>query len=122
MARARVQGVAEARSWVRAGTWCFIATVSHAHRYACVRCSTPAVLQDAAVMLYALTGWIPQLTRAPVSASHWSTLTSITQLNASTPADVKRAYMIACETTRIREARRQVLLHLHGSWCCRMCC
>ncbi len=65
-------------------------------------------INDTSLLLSALTGWLPQSVPAPVTENHWNLLTSITNLNAASPADVKRAYLVACEVTRVREARRQV--------------
>lgn len=61
---------------------------------------------DLPLLLSTLTGWLPESVPSPAPGpSGWEFLTSITQLNAASPGDVKRAYAVACEITRVREQR-----------------
>ena len=63
---------------------------------------------DVALLVHTLTGWLPHNITAPLTVDTWDLVTSITPFNAPSPGEIQAAYLIACETTRVRERRRLV--------------
>lgn len=73
----------------------------------------PGAATDSSLLIHTLTGWIPQQCPAPLSSDRWPLLANLAPVNAISPGESYRAYLIACETARVRETRRQKLLAKH---------